>query len=136
MAQCVIALLAPLLPDVYGHLISWDARQLAFARFDFNHAAEPQAPLARAPFVSVLQLLPSDVVIDLRAEDEMPRLDWPCVRRICPDLVAEHLSGFAKETRLVFCCRSGIRAARAAQHAADQGFTHLALMAVAPVSSG
>ena len=132
MAHCVMALIVPVSHRVRGQLVSWDAHQMAFSQFDFCHATEPQAAHARAPFVSVSQLAQSDVVIDLRAEHEQPPLAWSGVRRTSLDQLAEELRHIAKESRLVFCCRSGIRAARAAHYAATEGFTNLALMAVEP----
>ena len=132
MAHCVMALIVPVSRCVRGQLVSWDAQQMAFSQFDFRHATEPQAPHARAPFVSVSQLSQTDVVIDLRADHEQPPLAWPGVRRTSLDQLPQQLRHVGKESRLVFCCRSGIRAARAAQHAAAEGFSNLALMAVAP----
>ena len=117
-----------LTPSPRGRLISIDFQALHFGGFGFSGASEPaQGSLT---FIAVSDLTAHDVVIDLRSVTEAPaspvsgalRLDVETLERAPP-----RLPGGA---RVVLCCRSGVRAWRAARALQVHGYGNLALLAL------
>ena len=82
------------------------------------------------PFIAVDQVDTTDIVIDLRSPTEAPISPIPSALRI--DVAG--VEGDAGNTlppgpRIVLCCRTGIRAWRAAHALKNRGHTNLALIA-------
>jgi sulfur-carrier protein adenylyltransferase/sulfurtransferase len=127
-AHLTLALLLGLTPSPRGRLISIDFQALHFGGFGFSGASEPaQGSLT---FIAVSDLTAHDVVIDLRSVTEAPaspvsgalRLDVETLERAPPRLPGE--------ARVVLCCRSGVRAWRAARALQVHGYGNLALLAL------
>jgi sulfur-carrier protein adenylyltransferase/sulfurtransferase len=127
-AQMVLSFLLDLDPSVLGQLVTVDFRTLRFGGFSFSDAREPTG--AVVPFIAVDQVDTTDLVIDLRSLTEAPSSPVPSALRI--DVAG--IEGDAGNTlpagpRIVLCCRTGIRAWRAARALQQRGHTNLALIA-------
>lgn len=125
-AQLTLALLLGLAPSPLGRLISVDVRALTFGGFGFAGAAEPAGP--SLPFLAPSAIVDGDVVIDLRGADEAP--PFPGAIRAPVDRMATLDLPGAPDARVVLCCRSGLRAWRAASTLAGRGRRNLALVAL------
>lgn len=126
-AHMTLALLIGLEPSPLGHLVTVDFRTLRFGGFSFERAPEPAG--AALSFISPEEVRERDVVIDLRGLDEAPVSPIPRALRLCVEDVERGESRFSVESRIVLCCRSGVRAWRAARALERQGHRNLALVA-------
>ena len=115
-------------PSPLGRLVSVDLRTLAFGGFSFATALEPAG--GGPALVDLSELEDSDVVIDLRSADEAPRLASSRAER----MNTAEVEGLANRNlgpgRIVLCCRSGLRALRAAQMLDRHGLNNLAVVAL------
>ncbi|AZO79533.1 MULTISPECIES: HesA/MoeB/ThiF family protein [unclassified Bosea (in: a-proteobacteria)] len=127
-AQMTLLLALGLEPSPLGRLISFDARRLAFGGFSFAGAPEPLA--GSFPFIASSQLAASDIVVELRGLEEAPIAASPDAIRLTVEEIDRLSLDDADGRRIVLCCRSGIRAARAAGRLSARGATDLALMAL------
>lgn len=131
-AHTVLAVLLGLQPSVLGRLVTVDFRTLRFGGFSFATAREPRE--AALPFISADQVAESDIVIDLRSLAEAPvspfagafRMDVAALERA----EAEAETRFPPESRVVLCCRTGVRAWRAARVLQSRGHLNVALVAL------
>ncbi len=127
-AHLTLALLLGFTPSPLGRLISIDFHALHFGGFGFSGASEP--PPGALSFIAATDLGAHDVVIDLRSVDEAPaspvagalRLNVETLERVAPRLPVD--------VRVVLCCRSGVRAWRAARALQRHGYDNLALLAL------
>ena len=137
-AQMVLSALIGLDPPVFGQLVTVDFRSLRFGGFSFSDAREPAG--AVVPFIAVDQVDSTDVVIDLRSLTEAPTSPIPSALRIDVAGVEADtgntlrpagtaIQGDDRAPRIVLCCRTGIRAWRAARALQKRGHTNLALIA-------
>jgi molybdopterin/thiamine biosynthesis adenylyltransferase/rhodanese-related sulfurtransferase len=127
-AHTVLALLLGLQPSARGRLVTVDFRTLRFGGFSFAAAHEPsEAVLA---FISVDQVAESDVVIDLRSLAEAPESPFPIRMDVAAVEQAEAATRFPPESRIVLCCRTGVRAWRAGRALQSQGHMNVALIAL------
>ncbi len=110
-AHLTLAQVLGLDPPVLGRLVTVDLARLRFGGFSFSRVAEPPEPLLR--FIAPSEVRPEDVVVDLRSCSEAPVSPFPGALR----LTVEAMAGEALPSgvRIVLCCRSGIRAWRAAR---------------------
>lgn len=125
-AQLVLALLLASGPPPGGRLWRWDGQALAFSHFDFHHAEEPADPL---PLLGCGQLRVDDLAIELRSVAEAPQGISAAALRCELSQLPARLPTLPRDRRLVLVCRSGLRAARAAEQLQQAGFTRLALLA-------
>jgi molybdopterin/thiamine biosynthesis adenylyltransferase len=131
-AHMVLTLLLGLQPSARGRLITVDFRTLRFGGFSFAAAHEPSE--GALPFISADQVTESDIVIDLRSLAEAPasafataiRMDVAALERA----EAETQMRFPSESRVVLCCRTGVRAWRAARVLQSRGHMNVALIAL------
>jgi molybdopterin/thiamine biosynthesis adenylyltransferase len=126
-AQLTVSLLLALQPTVLGRLISIDARTLRFDGFSF--AAAPEPPGVPLAFIAPAEVAASDVVIDLRGSAETPVSPFPTALRLSVEAIESGAQRFAPAPRIVLCCRTGVRAWRAARALEAQGHRRLALIA-------
>jgi molybdopterin/thiamine biosynthesis adenylyltransferase len=112
-------------PSPLGRLVSIDLRTMTFGGFRFQGAAMEEGP--GMPFVGLDEVTPDDHVIELRDEAEAPVPVTPDAVRILPTEIAA--ADLPQTGRIVLCCRSGIRAMRAANVLAGRGFKKLAVLA-------
>jgi sulfur-carrier protein adenylyltransferase/sulfurtransferase len=128
-AHLTLALLLKLTPAVLGQLVSVDFRTLRFSGFSFGSAREPPEPALR--FIAPEEVAAADLVIDLRSLTEAPLSPFPGALRVgVEDVERAGLPDTPPASRVVLCCRSGIRAWRAAQALRRTGHADLALIAL------
>jgi molybdopterin/thiamine biosynthesis adenylyltransferase/rhodanese-related sulfurtransferase len=115
-------------PSVAGRLLSVDFRTLHVGSFSFAAASEPlEQPI---PFIAPGEVGAGDVVIDLRSTSEAPVSPFPSALRVALETLEKAQLPLPREPRIVLCCRSGLRAWRAAEALRSQGHAHLALLAL------
>lgn len=127
-AHLTLALLLQFAPSVCGRLISVDFQSLHFGGFSFAGAAEPAGTVLA--FIAPEQVRDTDCVIDLRTLGEAPVSPFAGALRIEADALAQAPRTFPPGARIVLCCRSGIRAWRAARTLQQQGHADVALVAL------
>jgi len=126
-AHLTLALLLGLEPTVLGRLISVDFRTLHVGGFSFLGAAEPAAAL---PFIAPEEVTSSDLVIDLRGLAEAPVSPFASARRLDVEALEQGAPPLPSAARIVLCCRTGVRAWRAARALEARGHRNLALIAL------
>jgi len=127
-ANMVLSLLLRLEPAVLGQLVTVDFRTLRFGGFAFAGAREPADGVL--PFIAVDQVDNADVVIDLRSLAEAPVSPIAAALRMEVDGVeGEAGKKLPPAARIVLCCRTGVRAWRAARALQRRGHANLALIA-------
>jgi molybdopterin/thiamine biosynthesis adenylyltransferase/rhodanese-related sulfurtransferase len=127
-AHLALALLLEWQPSPLGRLISFDFRKLHIGGFSFAGASEPQG--AELSFIAPAQISASDIVIDLRNPAEAPVPLSPAALRVAVEALERAELSFPAEPRIVLCCRSGLRAWRAARALQSQGHANVALVAL------
>ena len=127
-AHLALALLLDWQPSVAGRLLSVDFRTLHLGGFSFSGATEP--PGQPIPFIAPAEVGGTDVVIDLRSASEAPVSPFPTALRVGVEALETAQLQLPAEPRIVLCCRSGLRAWRAAQALRSQGHANLALLAL------
>jgi molybdopterin/thiamine biosynthesis adenylyltransferase/rhodanese-related sulfurtransferase len=126
-AHMVLGFLIGFQPSVLGQLVTVDFRTLRFGGFSFVSAEEPQG--AAIPFIAATEVTDADVVIDLRSLSEAPQSPFAAALRLDVAQVADAQASLSHEQRVVLCCRTGVRAWRAARALQSQGHQKLALLA-------
>lgn len=124
-AQMALAVLLELGPSPIGQCVSLDLARWRFSSFRFDNARDPEQ--GAFAFIAPSALRPSDCVVELRGAIEAPEPVVPRALRLLPDEIDEWA---APPGRIVLCCRSGIRAWRAARSLEARGHVDLALLAV------
>jgi molybdopterin/thiamine biosynthesis adenylyltransferase/rhodanese-related sulfurtransferase len=127
-AHLVLALLLEWQPPVLGRLLSIDFRTLHVGGFGFGGAAEPAGE--SLVFIAPAQVNAADIVIDLRSLAETPVSPFAAALRVAVETVEQAQLALPRGPRIVLCCRSGVRAWRAARALQRQGHVNLALVAV------
>ncbi len=127
-AQMVLSFILQLQPAVLGRVVSVDFRTLYFGGFSFLSAREPSQPVFT--FIAPAEVDDGDVVFDLRSAAEAPVRAFPWSIRVAPEGVERMAHATMSSQRIVLCCRSGVRAWRAASLLRARGHTHLALIAM------
>jgi len=127
-AHFTLAILLGWEPAVLGRLLHVDFRSLHFGGFSFTGARASSA--LSLPFIAPTEVAASDIVIDLRGIDEAPQSPFPRALRLGVEALESAEHHFPPEPRIVLCCRSGVRAWRAARALEAQGHRNLALIAL------
>jgi molybdopterin/thiamine biosynthesis adenylyltransferase/rhodanese-related sulfurtransferase len=127
-AHLTLAVLLNWQPPLAGRLLSVDFRTLHLGGFSFAGAAEPlEQPI---PFIAPAEVGGTDIVIDLRSTSETPVSPFPTALRVGVEALENAQLQLPTAPRIVLCCRSGLRAWRAAQALRSQGHLNLALLAL------
>lgn len=126
-AHLALAVLLGLQPSPLGELITVDFRTLRFGGFSFRGAAEPAG--GALGFISPEEVAQGDIVIDLRSLEEAPVSPIAEALRLQVEEIERGARGFPVDARVVLCCRSGVRAWRAARALERRGHRRLALVA-------
>ena len=126
-AHLTLALLLGLEPAVLGRLIHVDFRTLHLGGFSFLGATEPANPLT---FIAPADVGSSDLVVDLRGRAEAPLSPFPSAWRLSVEALENGAQPLPHAPRIVLCCRTGVRAWRAARALAAQGHRNVALIAL------
>ena len=127
-AHFALAVLLGLQPSVLGQLITVDFQTLRFGGFSFAAAPEPGG--AVLPFISADQVAESDFVIDLRSLAEAPVSPFATALRMDVAALERAETRIPSEPRVVLCCRTGVRAWRAARVLQHRGHFNVALVAL------
>ena len=127
-AHMVLQLILGLTPSPLGRLVSVDLGRLVFGGFRFDGTKEPVG--ASLPFIASTGVREADHVVDLRGADEAPRPVMDGAVRLTVEQVEQGNVALPRDRRVVLCCRSGVRAHRAARALEARGFTNLALLAI------
>jgi molybdopterin/thiamine biosynthesis adenylyltransferase/rhodanese-related sulfurtransferase len=130
-AHLVLALLLNLQPSSLGQLTTVDFRTMRFGAFSFKSAQEPADTVFR--FIAPDDVSTRDTVVDLRGLEEAPVSPFAAALRIGVDEMERaevRLPDEAREARVVLCCRTGVRAWRAAKALHSRGHRNLALIAL------
>jgi molybdopterin/thiamine biosynthesis adenylyltransferase/rhodanese-related sulfurtransferase len=131
-AHTVLTLMLGLQPSALGQLVTVDFRTLRFGGFSFATAREPGE--AALSFISAEQVTESDIVIDLRGVAEAPESPFATALRMDVAALeraeAAREARFPPESRVVLCCRTGVRAWRAARLLQSRGHLNVALVAL------
>lgn len=126
-AQISLSLLLPALEtDVAGRLISVDFRTLRFSCFSFRSARD-EGPGFR--FISATDVASTDICVELRDVQEAPAPAIDSSVRLGVDQVDSLVPQLTSATRVVLCCRTGLRAWRAASRLRAAGHSNVALLA-------
>ena len=127
-AHLALALLLGFEPSPRGRLLSVDFRSLHVGGFGFGAAAEPtQSALT---FIAPAEVSTQDLVIDLRSLSEAPCSPFAGALRLSLETLEHSPPRPAPGVRVVLCCRSGVRAWRAARALERSGHTQLVLLAL------
>jgi Rhodanese-like domain. len=81
------------------------------------------------PFISADQVIETDIVVDLRSLAEAPASPFTAALRIEVETMERAKTRFPPESRVVLCCRTGVRAWRAARALQSRGHKNVALIA-------
>jgi molybdopterin/thiamine biosynthesis adenylyltransferase/rhodanese-related sulfurtransferase len=127
-AHMTLAWLLQLQPPVLGRLVSVDFQALHFGGFSFMGAPEPVG--TALSFIAPAQVRSSDTVIDLRSAEEAPVSPFAQALRVDVDTLERADPDLPHDRRVVLCCRSGVRAWRAARALEGYGHHELALVAL------
>lgn len=111
-AQMALSVLLGLSPSPLGQVVTLDAENWRMSGFRFEGAPEPGDSLH---FLARAQFSPDDLVIDLRGPEEAPTPVTPGAMRLLPEDLSRLPDPLPREGRVVLCCRSGLRAWRAAR---------------------
>jgi molybdopterin/thiamine biosynthesis adenylyltransferase/rhodanese-related sulfurtransferase len=125
-AHLALHYLLQLSPPIY-QLITFNGKAMSFGNFDFSNATEP---LQTFPFIAPAEVKAGDIVVDLRSVEEAPTNPFSQALRILPadiDSVAPQLK---TASRIVLCCRSGLRSAQVANRLKALGAKNVALVAL------
>jgi molybdopterin/thiamine biosynthesis adenylyltransferase/rhodanese-related sulfurtransferase len=125
-AHMVLAHLLRLNPSVLGQLLTVDFRTMRFGAFSFAKAQEPSGNVLT--FIAPTDVLEKDTIIDLRSLTEAPGSPFAGALRIGVDQIAKAETPIPPASRIVLCCRTGVRAWRAARALQAQGHPNLALV--------
>jgi molybdopterin/thiamine biosynthesis adenylyltransferase/rhodanese-related sulfurtransferase len=126
-AHLALALLLKMEPSPLGRLVTVDFRRMHFGGFAFGGASEPSDDTL--VFIAPADLRPQDVVIELRSRAEAPQAVVPEALRIDIETLEHAPPPLPADARVVLCCRSGVRAWRAARALQAHGYAQLALLA-------
>lgn len=126
-AQMALAVLLDLAPSPLGLLVRYDARRFRTISFRFDGAPEPEG--RRFAFIAREDVAPADFVVELRPETEAPVSAAPhAIRASVEDFDAGGPTP-ATGARAVMCCRTGLRAWRAANRLSRTWDGEIALLA-------
>lgn len=123
-AQMALSVLLGLTPSPLGQLVTIDAARWRFGGFRFDGAAEPDHPIG---FIALSQIEPDDVVIDVRTEEPRP------VTAHALQISVADAAGFEpprQAQRVIFACKTGLRAHHAGVQLQARWSGEIALIAV------
>jgi len=130
-AQMALGTITGETPSPLGQLVTFDARGLRFGGFRFMGAPEPEF---RPRFVAGSEISRDDWVVDLREAHEAP-LATPHALRLSVEAMSDAGSTPNTGQRAILCCRSGLRAWRAAERLASRWTGEILLAALGQTDS-
>jgi len=127
-AQFTLHILLGLQPSPLARIVTYDAARLSFGGFSFAGAPEPEG--AALPFIAPDEVRPEDFVVELRGVEETPVPPFPQAHRVGVEEIETIIGKVPEDARIVLCCRTGLRSAKAGKRLANRGLTRLALIAM------
>jgi len=125
-AHLALSFILGLEPAVAGRLVTLDFRTLRIGGFSFAAASEPAEHVPK--FIASEDVTAADLTVDLRGVDEAPTPAFASSLRLAVDDIERIAARPAQ--RVVLCCRSGVRAWRAATKLRGRGLENIALIAL------
>jgi molybdopterin/thiamine biosynthesis adenylyltransferase len=125
-AQMVLSLLLDLAPSVAGRMTTVDFRSLRFSGFSFLTARE-EGECFR--FIARGDVTSRDITVELRSEQEALVPAFASSLRVVPEQIETLRDHVPDDVRVVLCCRTGLRAWRAASRLQAAGHRNVALFA-------
>lgn len=126
-AQITLALLLPALAgEAAGRLITMDFRTMRSSGFSFRSARNEGRGFR---FIAASDVEDGDVAIELRDAQEAPARAVSSGVRMRVEQVDSLIPQLTPGTRVVLCCRTGLRAWRAAARLRSAGHNNVALIA-------
>ena len=129
-AQLALSVLLGMHERVAGRIVTLQLRELRFGGFSFTGAVEPEPCWPQ--FIDLSAVADEDTVVDLREPEEAPALPAAHAIRRNAESFERATVTLPREQRIVLCCRTGLRAWRAARALQRQGYQRLALVALGP----
>jgi molybdopterin/thiamine biosynthesis adenylyltransferase/rhodanese-related sulfurtransferase len=127
-AHLVLSLILSLRPSVGGRIVTFDFATLRIGGFSFASATEP--PNTEPRFIAETEVIHGDLTVDLRSAEEAARRPFNADLRVPVEDVAQVVAEKPRAQRIVLCCRSGVRAWRAATQLRTHGHNNVALIAI------
>jgi molybdopterin/thiamine biosynthesis adenylyltransferase len=127
-AQMALAVLLGLKPSPLGQLVVFDLQNYNFRSFRFDGAPEPASQAA--PFIARSAIAHTDLIVDLRGAEVAPVPVRPEALRATVDTFVKRNFTPPSGQRVVLCCRSGLRAWRAASALRSYWDGSMALLAI------
>jgi len=124
-AQMVLSWVLQSTPSPLGSLVRCNFTDWQFSQFRFDTAIEPIEKTLQ--FIDRGQLLPDDLILELRDRDEAPTSVTDTAIRVSLQKL-EHWTAPAYQ-RLVLVCRTGLRSARAERLLRQRGLENIVLLA-------
>ncbi len=112
-AQMAMSLLLELDPSPLGRLLRFDGRALRFSEFDFSAADEP--PQDGFAFTTLADVSAEDFLAELRSVEEAPVAAAEHAHRLSAESFGAGGLRPAPGQRAIMCCRTGLRAWKAAK---------------------
>ena len=126
-AQMVLAVLLRHQPSPLGQMLRVDLADWSLSSFRFDNAPEASAQAASPAVIALGEVLPTDLVIELRPESEVARPAHPQALRLPPETLHPPAG-----QRVVFACTTGLRAWRAARALSTRCGNPVAILATGP----
>ena len=133
-AQMAMALLLELDPSALGRLLRFDGRAFRFSEFDFSATDEPSA--GGFAFTTLADVSADDFFAELRSVEEAPVAAVGHARRISADSLGAGGLRPVPGQRAIMCCRTGLRAWRAAKRLSEVWDGDIRLIAAANEGEG
>jgi molybdopterin/thiamine biosynthesis adenylyltransferase/rhodanese-related sulfurtransferase len=126
-AQLSLSLVLPsIATEAAGQLFTMDFRTMRISSFSFRSARDEGRGFR---FISPAEVDGGDIAIELRDSQEAPLPAVASSTRLRVDEVDSLIAQLSPTTRVVFCCRTGLRAWRAAARLRSAGHENVALIA-------
>lgn len=125
-AQMAMNAMLQLSPSPLGRMINLDLHQLTTSTFSFIGAPEPDTNFS---FISTNDISAQDSVIDLRSVQETHSTITSTAQRVDISEI-EKITNELPDSRIVICCKSGLRAWNAGLILQDKGCKNIALVAI------
>jgi len=126
-AQMVLAVLLRHQPSPLGQMLRVDLADWRFSSFRFDNAPEASAQTTSPAVIAASEVLPTDLVIELRPESEITQPAHPQALRLSPETLHPPAG-----QRVVFACTTGLRAWRAARALSARCGNPVAILATGP----
>lgn len=133
-AQIAMSLLLELDPSPLGRLLRFNGRAFRFSEFDFSAADEPSE--GGFAFTTLADVSKDDFFAELRSVEEAPVAAVGHARRLSADSFGSGRLRPDPGQRAIMCCRTGLRAWKAARRLSEVWDGDIRLIATANEGEG